>query len=171
MLYMFFFCHQPQKDVLNLFETMQNDHQAVLYRNIYISLYRTHIGAGGSAEVQHRLHPVHAWGAQHASHLWMDGQDPGLPSPQPPAQVSSQVCRWLLPPAQAPTGFPSSCWPGDECNSLRGACHCQASPEKKAHFPCGWSQSEPDHPWPPAGRAGDVEALVMIGEAISEALY
>lgn len=126
-----------------------------------------YIRAGGSAEIQHRLHPVHAWGAQHASHLRLDGQNSGLPSPQPSAQVPAPVCRGSLPPVQAQSGFPFSRWPGDEGNSRRGAWHCQAAPEKRAHCPCGWSQRERTIPWPPAG---DVEALVMSGEAKSAAL-
>lgn len=139
-------------------------------KHLHPSPCRTPIRAGGSAEIQHRLHPVHAWGAQHASHLRLDGQSSGLPSPQTSAQVFAPVCRWLLPPVQAPSGFPFSRWPGDECNSRRGAYHCQAAPEKRARCPCGWSQRERTIPWPPAGRAGDVEALVTSGEAMSAAL-
>lgn len=162
---------KPQKNVfiLNLLPKHWPSGVAAT-KHRHPSSYRTRIRAGGSAEIQHRLHPVHAWGAQHASHLRLDGQNSGLPSPQPSAQVLAPVCRRWLPPVQAPSGFPFSCWAGDECDSQRGACHCQAAPEKRAHCPCGWAQRERTIPWSPAGRAGDVEALVMSGEAMSAAL-
>lgn len=172
MLDMLFLFHiKPQKNVfiLNLL-VKQWPPGAAVTQHLHPPPCRTPIRTGGSAEIQHRLHPVHAWGAQHASHLRLDGQNSGLPSPQPPAQVLAPVCRRVLPPVQAGSGFPFSCWPGDEGNSGRGAWHCQEAPEKRPRCPCGWSQRERTIPWPPAGCAGDVEALVMSGEAMSAAL-
>ena len=83
------------------------------------------IRPGGPAEIQHRLHPVHAWGPQHAADVWLDGQDSGLPPAQPPPQVPAQVLRRASPhrvPAQ--TQRPSSSRPGGVVpgTPLRGEC-------------------------------------------------
>lgn len=60
------------------------------------SSHRLHFGS--PAEIQHRLHPVHARGAQHAPHMRVDGQDPGLAAPKPPAQIPAKV-HWGAPPS------------------------------------------------------------------------
>lgn len=52
---------------------------------------RPHLRPGSTAEVQHRLHPVHARGPQHAAQLRVDGQNIGLPPAQPPAQIPAPL--------------------------------------------------------------------------------
>uniref|UniRef100_A0A3B5A707 Transcription cofactor HES-6-like n=1 Tax=Stegastes partitus TaxID=144197 RepID=A0A3B5A707_9TELE len=110
---------------------------------------------GGPAEIQHRLHPVHARGPQHAAHLRLDGQNSGLPSAQPPPQVPAQVHRRAAPhPARPPSAgrprhAPQRRPPGRE-----------AAPQRGARLPRGWTSGEVGAPQLPPGDAGDVEALV-----------
>lgn len=124
---------------------------------------RPHIRPGGPAEIQHRVHPVHARGPQHAPHLRLDGQNPGLPSPQPPPQVPAPVHRRAPPPAGTQTGRPSSRRPRDGAPRQppqSRAPHWDAAPEGRARLPRGQSPRGAGAAQLPAGDAGDVEALV-----------
>lgn len=119
---------------------------------------RLHSRPRGPAEVQHRVHPVHAWGPQHAPHLRLDGQNPGLPSPQPPAQVLAKVHQWMPPPALTQSGCPSSSQSSSMArhhNPQRRPPRWEGAPERRAHLPHDWWQGETS-----TGNAGDVEALV-----------
>lgn len=169
-------CCSEVKDLLSSFPDRRHHQLELFYRMHFcavttrgcynftpapFSSCRPHIRPGGPAEIQHGVHPVHARGPQHAPHLRLDGQNSGLPSPQPPPQVPAQVHRWAPPPAHTQTGGPSSCQSRDEAPRHNPQSRPrEAAPERRAHLPCGWSPRETGTPKLPAWNARDVEALV-----------
>lgn len=117
---------------------------------------RLHIKLGSPAEIQHGLHSVHARGPQHAPHLRLDGQNPGLPPPQPPAQIPASV-HWRTPPSgRTEAGRPTS-----SCGASKEApCHTPQSRPARWQAESRRSPRKTRAPELSAGDAWDVEALV-----------
>lgn len=96
---------------------------------------------------------MHARGAQHAPHVRVDGQDPGLSPPKPPAQIYAKVQCCAPPSGHAKAGHPG-------CGNV--------TQEAPGHSPGSRAQSQ-SRPPPQLlpGDAGDVEALVNTSVLMS----
>lgn len=97
---------------------------------------------------------MHARGAQHAPHVRVDGQDPGLAPPKPPAQIPAKVHRCAAPSGHAKPGQPGG---------------GRSSQEARGRPPQRERRAQPQSRSPPElspGDAGDVEALVKTSDLI-----
>lgn len=127
--------------------------------DIFSFTSRSNTWPGGPAEIQHRVHSVHARGPQHASHLRLDGQDSGLQAAQPPPQITAQV-HWRLQPEPAQTRCPFRC-----PSAIRVGHAPQRAPQKATSEggfapSAGGTAGEARTPQQSSEHDGDVEALV-----------